>query len=206
MYFDLTKRQVQILEFIKSEVEEKGYPPTVREICDEVDLKSTSSVQHNLNTLEKKGYLIRQVSHSRSITILDNNLKPNLSFSRSGCLINLPVVSDFNNDKDLFDKDNISEYIAMPKMLANGDDCFIYINKGNNMKNFGILHKDYVILDSASTVKDGDLVLVLLFNEFTDIKEYHNGKSKVLLKSNNEMVIDKDSVNVLGVVKGVFRA
>lgn len=210
MYFDLNDRQIQILEFIKTEVKLKGYPPSIREICDHTNFKSTSSVHNHLVKLEKMGYLFRDPTLPRALTIKDNkricsgdDVSNNSVISN---IVNLPIISDFFCDKGLFDSNNISDYVPLPKSLVKGEHSFIYINKGNNMCKFGLSHKDYVVIDSKGIHGDGSLVLVLIHNEFTSIREYYCNDDSVTLRSDNDLILDRKLVKVIGVVTGVFRS
>lgn len=200
MYFDLSKREIQILEFIKENISTKGYPPSMREICTNVNLKSTSTVSSHLLNLEKKGYIIRDASLTRAIALRQNTSKPSVDTA-----VNLPIISSFSSNKGIFDSDNISGYMPFPKLLINEDSSFIYINQGDNMKEFSIFHKDYIIVDSKGLYRDGDLVLVLIHGEFTSIRKYYSDGDFITLKSHNDLVLDKSLVKVLGVVTGMFR-
>lgn len=211
MYSDLNNRQINILEFIKEEIKYKGYPPTIREICIHTNLRSTSTVHNHLVTLEKKGYLLRNPTLPRAIIVRDiyascsENVNGSSDDIDIGNLVNLPIISYFLSGKSLFDSDNISGYVPLPKLIVKEGSNFIFINQGNAMNKLGICHKDYVVINSNGSYEDGSLVLVLIHNEFTSIREYYRNEDSVTLKSCNTLTLDKDSVKVIGVVTGVFR-
>ncbi|MGL5314859.1 MAG: transcriptional repressor LexA [Peptostreptococcaceae bacterium] len=204
MYYDLTEKQFKILNFLKQELAINGYPPTIREICIGVDLKSTGTVHSHLKTLEKKGYINRNPSGSRAISIREINEESSLS-SVNDNFLHLPLVNNFSSGKDILDDENISDYIDIPKAFAKGKDNFVYLFKGNGMSEFGIYNNDYVIVDKTPFVCDGNLALVVLYGEFLTVRQYICEGNNVILRSNSDIVLDSSLVKVVGLVTGVIR-
>lgn len=203
MNLNLTEKQAEIFEFLKSEIETTGSSPSIRKICKQVGLSSTSTVHNHLVNLEKKGYIRKDPTNTRSISIVKKRINSIPAFVDS--IVSLPVLSNFCSRKDIFDSENISDNILVPKVMTNGNSCFIYIKNGDNMRNYAILHKDYVIIDTDKAVNDGDLALVLLYDDVVDVRQYYNTENGISLKSTNNIVLNSSLVKVIGVVTGVFR-
>lgn len=203
LYLGLSEKQVEILEYIKYEIETNGYSPSIRKIGGKVNLKSPASVHQHLITLQKKGYLLRDPGTPRSISIIEKKPKDESSFIND--VVNLPVISDFSNTEDIFDAKNISEYLVTPKIMSWGECDFIYIKNGANMKNFGILHNDSVVINTTSPAKNRDLVLVSFLTDIIDIRQYCITKDGIVLKSVNDLNVEGKPYKILGVVTGILR-
>ncbi len=203
MYSDLIKRQEMILKFIKEQQLIKGYPPSVREICDSVGLKSTSTVQSHLNKLEKLGYIRRDPTKSRTIEILDSVNEINQE------IISIPVIGQITAGEPILAQQNIEEYIPLPANLVKGNDNFILKVKGESMINAGILNKDYVIVDRSSYADNSQIVVALINGEHATVKRFFKEGNMVRLQPENEfmdpLILNEKSVEIIGVVKGVFR-
>lgn len=204
MYSDLIKRQEMILKFIKEQQLIKGYPPSVREICDSVGLKSTSTVQSHLNKLEKLGYIRRNPTKSRTIEILDSINEINQE------IISIPVIGQITAGEPILAQQNIEEYIPLPANLVKGNDNFILKVKGESMINTGILNKDYVIVDRSSYADNSQIVVALINGEHATVKRFFKEGNMVRLQPENEfmdpIILNEKSVEIIGIVKGVFRA
>lgn len=204
MYSDLIKRQEMILKFIKEQQLIKGYPPSVREICDSVGLKSTSTVQSHLNKLEKLGYIRRNPTKSRTIEILDSINEINQE------IISIPVIGQITAGEPILAQQNIEEYIPLPANLVKGNDNFILKVKGESMINAGILNKDYVIVDRSSYADNSQIVVALINGEHATVKRFFKEGNMVRLQPENEfmdpIILNEKSVEIIGIVKGVFRA
>lgn len=203
MYSDLIKRQEMILKFIKEQQLIKGYPPSVREICDSVGLKSTSTVQSHLNKLEKLGYIRRDPTKSRTIEILDSVNEINQE------IISIPVIGQITAGEPILAQQNIEEYIPLPANLVKGNDNFILKVKGESMIGAGILDKDYVIVDKNNHASNSQIVVALINGEHATVKRFFKEGNMVRLQPENEfmdpLILNEKSVEIIGVVKGVFR-
>ncbi len=205
---DLTRKQKMILEFIKEQQLAKGYPPSVREICNHVDLKSTSTVHSHLNKLEKLGYIKRDPSKPRAIEILDNNNNDD-SLGLNQEIIPVPILGQIAAGTPILAEQNIEEYLPLPINLVRGKNNFILKVKGDSMINAGIHNKDLVIVDKKNYAEDAQIVVALVNNDFTTVKRFFKEGKKVRLQSENEfiepMILDNRNVKIIGIVKGVFR-
>lgn len=207
MYLDLTSKQILILEFIKEQLLLKGYPPSVREICLAVDLKSTSTVHAHLNKLEKLGYIRRDATKPRAIEILGLD-KPNFYDNQE--IINLPVVGEISAGVPIFADENIEEYIPMPMNLIKGKNNFIMKVKGDSMINAGIFNGDYIIVDKQNFAQNSKIVVALIDGESATVKRFFREKNNLIrLQPENEtlepLYVNVDSVEIIGIVTGVFR-
>jgi repressor LexA len=207
MYLDLTSKQILILEFIKEQLLLKGYPPSVREICLAVDLKSTSTVHAHLNKLEKLGYIRRDATKPRAIEILGLD-KPNFYDNQE--IINLPVVGEISAGVPIFADENIEEYIPMPMNLIKGKNNFIMKVKGDSMINAGIFNGDYIIVDKQNFAQNSKIVVALIDGESATVKRFFREKNDlIMLQPENEtlepLYVNVDSVEIIGIVTGVFR-
>ena len=205
MYSDLTSKQILILEFIKEQQATKGYPPSVREICDYVGLKSTSTVHSHLNKLQKLGYIRRDPTKPRAIEILT----PDNFYSTNQELINIPVVGQITAGEPILAEQNVEEYIPLPASLVKGKNNFILKVKGESMINAGILNKDYVIVDRTNYAENTQIVVALINGEHATVKRFFKDGDLVILQPENEfmdpIVLNEKNVEVLGIVRGVFR-
>ena len=203
----LTNKQLIILEFIKDQLLTKGYPPSVREICQAVGLKSTSTVHAHLNKLEKLGYIRRDPTKPRAIEILDSNIFGNNITEKE--IINLPLVGQVTAGEPILAEQNIQEYIPLPAQLVKGPDNFLLKVKGESMINAGILDRDYVVVDKSSTASNSQIVVALVNGEAATVKRFFKEGNKVRLQPENEfmdpIILDERDVEIVGIVTGVFR-
>lgn len=208
MYLDLTNKQVMILEFIKDQLTQKGYPPSVREICAAVELRSTSTVHSHLNKLEKLGYIRRDATKPRAIEVLDGNKGESVNGLNQE-ILHLPVIGQITAGEPIFAEQNIEEYIPLPANLVVGNDNFILKVKGESMINCGILDGDYVIVDKASTASNSQIVVALIGQESATVKRFFREDNHIRLQPENDfmdpIIVDPDNVSIIGHVKGVFR-
>lgn len=200
----LTKKQTIILEYIKSVVMDKGYPPSVREIGEAVGLKSTSTVHGHLTRLEEKGYIRRDPTKPRAIEILDP--EESLGIYKNEVLY-VPVVGNVTAGTPILAVENIEEKYPVPKDFMNeGDTYFMLQVKGESMINAGILDKDYILIKQQSDAINGDIVVALLDDSAT-VKTFYKEKDSIRLQPENDTmdpIYTKDA-SILGLVKGVFR-
>lgn len=209
MYLDLTDKQVLILEFIKSQIIEKGYPPAVREICDAVGLKSTSTVHSHLNKLEKLGYIRKDPTKPRAIEVLDGSNSNSVSGINQE-ILNLPLVGQITAGEPILAEQNIEEYIPLPASIVKGTNNFVLKVKGESMIKAGILDKDYVIVDKKNTASNSQIVVALINGEAATVKRFFKEEDNTIrLQPENDfmspMILDARNVEIIGVVTGVFR-
>lgn len=205
MYLDLNDKQILVLEFLKNHVNDKGYPPAVRDICSAVNIKSTSTVHSYLKKLEKFGYIKRDEEIPRGIEILNKDEE-----IQNSTTINLPLVGNVSAGMGMFAEENIEEFIPLPSNLVKGNDSFVLKVKGDSMINAGILDGDYVIVDKKNIANNNQIIVALMNNESATIKRFFREDNKIKLQPENDfmnsMYFDIDEINILGIVTGVFRA
>lgn len=202
----LSKRQVDILEYIKEEVKQKGYPPSVREIGEAVGLASSSTVHGHLARLESKGYIRRDPTKPRAIEILDldevvNNI-PKYN------IVNVPVVGKVTAGQPITAIENVEEYFPLPERLAPADEqVFMLEVMGDSMIEAGILDGDYVIVKQQQTANNGDIVVAMTEEDEATVKRFFKEKDFVRLQPENSSLspIILRNVSILGKVIGVYR-
>ncbi len=199
---ELSKKQFEVLNFIKTEISKKGYPPSVREICDAVRLKSTSTVHGHLERLEKKGYIRRDPTKPRAIEVLDGNssLYPRKE------MVDLPVVGKVTAGQPILAQENIDDIFPVPVDFVGNANAFVLVVKGDSMINAGIYDGDYVIVRQQSVARNGEIVVALLQDEAT-VKTFYKEKDYYRLQPENPYllpIITKE-LSILGKVIGVFR-
>ena len=197
----ITAKQQEILEYIKETILKKGYPPAVREICEAVHLKSTSSVHSHLETLEEKGYIRRDPTKPRTIEIIDDCF--NLTRRE---VVNVPLVGTVAAGVPLLAEENIENYYPIPVELLPNAETFMLNVKGNSMINAGIFDGDQLIVERCSTAYDGEIVVALVDDSATVKRFYKEDGYYRLQPENDEMEpILVDHLEILGKVIGLFR-
>ncbi|HZX47100.1 MAG TPA: transcriptional repressor LexA [Clostridia bacterium] len=197
----LSGKQLEVLEFIKSEHFKKGYPPSVREICEAVGLKSTSTVHGHLERLERKGLIRRDPTKPRAIEVLD--ISP-LSIARD--MVEVPIVGRVTAGQPILAVENIEDTFPLPADFLRGDDSFILTVRGESMIEAGILDGDYVVVKQQNYANNGDIVVALIEDEAT-VKRFYKEKDHIRLQPENSLMepILVQDVTILGKVTGVFR-
>jgi repressor LexA len=197
----LSLKQMEIFEFIKSQILEKGYPPAVREIGEAVNLKSTSSVHANLASLEKKGYIRRDPAKPRAIEILDDSF----NYSRRE-MANVPIVGRVAAGEPIFAEQNIESYFPIPMEFMPNTDSFMLRVKGDSMINAGIFDGDLVLVAQQNVASNGQKVVALLDDGAT-VKTFYKEEGIIRLQPENDSMapIYAENVIILGKVIGVFR-
>ena len=198
----ISKKQQEILEFIKEEILNKGYPPAVREICEAVNLKSTSSVHSHLETLEKNGYIRRDPTKPRAIEVIDDQF--NLARRET---VNIPLVGTVAAGQPILAQENIENYFPLPSEYAPSNQAFMLRVKGDSMIRAGINSGDLVLVEQRKDVRNGDIVVALLGDSAT-VKTFYKERGHVRLQPENEtmepIIVEKD-LEILGKVFGVLR-
>ena len=197
----ITAKQQEILEYIKEQILKKGYPPAVREICEAVRLKSTSSVHAHLETLEKNGYIRRDPTKPRAIEILDDTF--NLTRRE---VVNVPIVGHVAAGEPILATENIENYFPVPSEYIPNQDVFMLHVKGDSMINAGILNGDNILVRQQSSASNGDIVVALVEDSAT-VKTFYKENGYYRLQPENYFMdpIIVDDVSILGIVFGVFR-
>ena len=200
-YGKITEKQSQILEYIKSEILNKGYPPSVRDICQAVNLKSTSSVHSHLETLEKNGYIRRDPTKPRTIEIIDDNF--NLVRRE---VVNVPIVGTVAAGQPILAIENIDNYFPIPSEYMPNEETFMLKVKGESMINAGILDGDNILVKRQNTAKNGDMVVALVEDSAT-VKTFYKENGHIRLQPENDYMdpIILPDVEIIGKVFGVFR-
>lgn len=199
----LTDKQTQILEYIRHEILAKGYPPSIREICQAVDLKSTSSVHAQLSSLEAKGYIRRDLTKSRSIEIIDGDF----SLTKRE-LVNIPIVGTVSCGQPILAEQNIEDYFPVPPEYIHNtnNQTFMLRVKGDSMINVGIYEKDLVIVEQCSSARNGEIVVALIEDSAT-VKTFYKENGYIRLQPENDYMdpILVEHCEILGRVIGLFR-
>lgn len=202
----LSQKQLQILEYMKKEVREKGYPPSVREICDAVGLKSTSTVHGHLERLERKGYIKRDPSKPRAIEIFTSNSTPEVKTSISKEIINVPIVGTVTAGNPILAVENIEDTFPLQMDFAPNGDIFMLKVKGDSMINAGIFNKDLIIVKQQNSAENGDIVVALI-EDFATVKTFYKENGYVRLQPENPTmspILVRD-VTIVGKVVGLYR-
>lgn len=201
-YGKISPKQQEILDYIKNEILNRGFPPAVREICEAVHLKSTSSVHSHLESLEKNGYIRRDATKPRAIEIIDDNF--NLARRE---VVNVPVVGTVAAGQPVLAVQNIENYFPVPAEYMPNQQTFMLRVKGDSMINAGIFDGDLVMVKKQETASNGDIVVALL-NDSATIKTFYKENGYYRLQPENDTmspILVREELQILGKVFGVFR-
>lgn len=197
----ITQKQREILEYIKSQILSKGYPPSVRDICEAVKLRSTSSVHAHLETLEENGYIRRDPAKPRAIEIVDDVF----ALTRRE-VVNVPMVGTVTAGVPILAVEQIENYFPIPSEFMPNAETFMLRVKGESMINVGIYDGDQILVERQSTARNGDIVVALVDDSAT-VKTYYREDGYHRLQPENDSmdpIIVKD-LEILGKVIGLFR-
>ena len=200
-YGKITPKQQEILDFIKSEILNKGYPPAVRDICEAVHLKSTSSVHSHLETLEKNGYIRRDPTKPRAIEIMDDSF--NLSRRE---VVNVPMVGTVAAGQPILAQEHIEGYFPMPVDRLPNAETFLLKVQGESMVNAGILDGDLVLVEQQATAENGEKIVALV-NDSATVKTFYKEDGYFRLQPENDEMdpILVNDLQIVGKVIGVLR-
>lgn len=203
-YGKISQKQSEILEYMKNEILNRGFPPSVREICEAVNLKSTSSVHSHLETLEKNGYIRRDPTKPRAIEIVDDNF--NLVRRET---VNVPIVGKVAAGQPLLAMENVEGYFPIPFEFMPNNKTFMLVVEGDSMINAGIFSGDYVLVEQQPTAENGQKVVALVDDSAT-VKTFYKEKDYIRLQPENDsmdpiLVGPEQVFQILGKVIGVFR-
>lgn len=198
---NISSKQKEILEYIKSQILERGFPPSVREICEAVGLKSTSSVHAHLERLEKNGFIKRDPTKPRAIEILDDDF--NLTRRE---MVNVPIIGKVAAGQPILAQENIEDYFPIPAERMPNKKTFLLKVKGESMINAGILDGDLVLVEENNTAENGEMVVALIDDGAT-VKTFYKEEGIVRLQPENDFMdpIIIKNVCILGKVIGVMR-
>ncbi|MBI5310432.1 MAG: transcriptional repressor LexA [Actinobacteria bacterium] len=210
---ELTKRQTEILDFIKRYLEKNGYPPTVRDIGGAVGLTSSSTVHAHLSNLEKAGAIRRDPTKPRALEVMGEKVKraagraaeavaDGVAAATSG----LPLIGHVAAGEPILAEQNIEEYIEVPRIGGGDEADFVLSVRGDSMQQAGILDGDFVVVRSQQNARDGEIVVALVENEAT-VKRFYREPDHVRLEPENDAYepIRSRDAEVIGSVVGVFR-
>ena len=200
-------KQKQILDFVDRQVQEKGYPPSVREICKAVGFKSTSTVHSYLTILEEKGLIVKEPTKTRALKVVDQNTKTMEGYVSKQEIENVPIVGKVTAGQPILAVENIEDTFPVPVEYLENSTTFILKIKGDSMINKGIMDGDLVIVKQQNTAKNGDIIVALIDDEAT-VKTFYKEKDHFRLQPENdsyEPIIVKDNLSVLGKVLALFR-
>lgn len=197
----MSAKQQEILEFIKSEIIHKGYPPAVREICEAVHLKSTSSVHSHLETLEKNGYIRRDPTKPRAIEVVNDDF--NLARRE---IVNVPIIGEVAAGEPIFAEQNIAGYFPLlPEDMPSGEAFMLEVN-GESMINVGIYDGDKILVRKQNTAQNGDIIVALVEDSAT-VKTFYKEDGYYRLQPENDSMepIIVEQVEILGKLAGLYR-
>lgn len=201
----LSKRQQMIIDYIKNEVSEKGYPPSVREIAKAVGLASSSTVHGHLLRLENKGYIRRDPTKPRAIEVLDKSIDSNIPKDKARYA---PVIGKVTAGIPITAVENIEEFVPIPSSTTSPDDkIFVLIIEGESMIEAGILDGDMVIIKQQNTAQNGEIVVAMTEDDEATVKRFFKEKDHIRLQPENatmEPLLLKN-VTILGKVIGLYR-
>ena len=223
----LKKREQKVLDFLKKEISEKGYSPTVREICTALDIKSTSTVHKDLASLEKQGYVKKDPAKPRTLIIVDpetgerldmNGLVAGSANTGSGepdtvvdrrDIVDIPVVGRIAAGDPILAEQNIEDSFPIPARFVNGGDNFMLTVKGESMIDAGIMDGDYILVEQQQTARNGEIVVAMVdgFENGATVKTFYKEDGHIRLQPENPNMspIIVNDVKIIGKVKGVFR-
>ena len=197
----ITRKQQEILDYIKEEILKRGYPPAVREICEAVDLKSTSSVHAHLETLEKNGYIRRDPTKPRAIEICDDSFQ----MVRTE-MVSLPVVGTVAAGQPILAQQHIETYFPVPAEYVPRGESFVLKVKGDSMINIGIFNGDSLLVERCDTARNGE-VIVAMVDDSATVKTFYKENGHIRLQPENDTMdpIIVPDCQIIGKVFGVFR-
>jgi len=213
---NLKDREQKILNFMKSEIKTKGYPPTVREICTALGIKSTSTVHKDIASLEKQGFLKKDPSKPRALMVVGMEEPAPVQPTQSSQvnveeredIVDIPIVGRVAAGTPILAEQNVEDTFPVPARYASGSNFMLRV-RGESMINVGIMDGDLILVEQQNTARNGEIVVAMIdgFESEATVKTfYHEGDHVRLQPENDTMspIIVKD-VKVLGKVKGVFR-
>ncbi len=209
----IEKREAKIIKFLKSFIDENYYAPTVREICDALEIKSTSTVHNDLNRLEEKGVITRHPSKPRAMKLnLEDNSKDSVIkadfHSDDTNIVNVPIVGTVAAGTPILAEENINDYFSLPSQFVSGTNYMLRV-QGESMIDVGIFDGDLILVQKQNTARNGEIVVAMIdgIESEATVKTFYKEDGYIRLQPENETMqpIIAQNVTILGKVKGVFR-
>lgn len=209
----LKERQKNILKYMKDEIKTKGYPPTVREICAALNIKSTSTVHKDIETLVKSGFIVKDPSKPRALMVVDKEAKeketiPSVAATPSEA-VEIPVIGRIAAGTPILADENVEDSFPIPARFITGNTNFLLTVRGESMIEAGIMDGDYILVEQQNTARNGDMVVAMIdgFESEATVKTYYKEDGHIRLQPENSSMspIIVNDVQILGKVKGVFR-
>lgn len=205
----LTEREQQVLDYIKAQLKAKGYPPTIRELCQSLDIKSTSTAHKDLDSLMRKGYIRKDPVKRRALEVLNKEEPAVPAAKEREDIVDIPIVGKVAAGMPILAEQNIEEYFPLPARFAHGGEHFMLNVKGDSMIEAGIYDGDYILIRRQNTAHNGEIVVAMVdgFESEATVKTFYREDGRVRLQPENSSMspIIVDDVKILGKVKGVFR-
>ena len=207
---NITDKKEKILEFLNEQIEKKGYPPSVREICSAVGFKSTSTVHSYLEKLTKEGLIQKDATKPRALKVINNkkakSFEPKSAYSRRE-LVDVPIIGKVTAGQPILAVENIEDTFPLPVDFVQNSSVFMLKVQGDSMIEAGIFDKDYILVKQQSIASNGDIVVALIDDEAT-VKTFYRENGYIRLQPENKYldpIIVKSNLSILGKVIGVFR-
>ena len=219
----LKERELRILGYMKQQIAEKGYPPTVREICADLNIKSTSTVHKDIENLERAGYLKKDPAKNRALMIVEENLPESMRSPEGSAagsslgasaervdIVDVPVVGRVSAGQPILAEQNIESTFPVPAAyVSRGKNNFMLTVHGDSMINVGIYDGDYILVEQRETAENGDIVVAMVdgFESEATVKRFYKEKGHIRLQPENDTMspIIVEDARILGHVRGVFR-
>ena len=213
----LKEREQKILDYMKHEIKQKGYPPTVREICNALKIKSTSTAHKDIDSLVKKGYINKDPSKPRALMIVDQNepalasstAEPAINNAERTDVVDIPVIGRIAAGTPILADQNVEDTFPVPSRFLGNSTNFMLTVKGESMIEAGIMDGDYILVEQQHTARNGDIVVAMVdgFESEATVKTFYRESDHVRLQPENASMspIIVQNVKILGKVKGVFR-
>ena len=200
------ERERRILDFMKKTIKHKGYPPTVREICEACEIKSTSTVHKDIESLVSQGLLVKDPAKPRALVVQDSEMEDRLARPD---VIDIPVIGRIAAGTPILAEQNIEDSFPLPaRFMGNGNNFLLNV-KGESMIEAGIMDGDYILVEQQNTARNGDIVVAMVdgFESEATVKTFYKEADHIRLQPENSAmspIIVKDA-RILGKVRGVFR-
>lgn len=205
----LKDRQKNILDFMKREIKQKGYPPTVREICNSLNIKSTSTVHKDIETLVTKGFIRKDPSKPRALMVVDNDTNTPIKETANAQVVEIPVVGRIAAGTPILAEENVEDSFPIPSRFIGKNNNFMLTVHGESMIEAGIMDGDYILVEQQDTARNGEIVVAMIEDLETEatVKTFYKEKDYIRLQPENSSMspIIVNDVKILGKVKGVFR-
>lgn len=205
---NIKEREQKILEYMKTQIRTKGYPPTVREICDNLEIKSTSTVHKDIESLVRQGLLIKDPSKPRALMVVADP-KEKSQYAERTDIVDIPMVGRVAAGTPILAEENVEDTFPLPARFMGKGTNFMLTVRGDSMVEAGIFDGDYILVEENHDVKNGDIVVAMIdgFESEATVKTFYNEGDHIRLQPENPSMspIIVNDVTILGKVKGVFR-